>query len=144
MKLEQILEMWDKDSKIDRTNLGEEALNIPSLHAKYYRILVNEKLVLRKYEEEMKVLKFDKYEFFTEGPNEESINRGWKLPARGRILKNEVSSYIESDSDIIKLSLKIGIQHEKVGLLESIIKTIGGNSFNIRNAIEYEKFKLGM
>ena len=32
--LETIQEMWEKDAKIDRDNLHDESLNIPSLHAK--------------------------------------------------------------------------------------------------------------
>ena len=34
--LESIQEMWEKDAQIDRDNLHEESLNIPSLHAKYF------------------------------------------------------------------------------------------------------------
>ena len=34
--LDSIQEMWEKDSQIDRDNLHEESLNIPSLHAKYF------------------------------------------------------------------------------------------------------------
>ena len=36
--LEAIQEMWEKDAKIDRDNLHEESLNIPSLHAKYFEL----------------------------------------------------------------------------------------------------------
>ena len=34
--LEKLQEMWEKDAKIDRDNLHEESLNVPSLHAKYF------------------------------------------------------------------------------------------------------------
>ena len=34
--LETIQEMWEKDAKIDRDNLHDESLNIPSLHAKIF------------------------------------------------------------------------------------------------------------
>ena len=34
--LESIQEMWEKDAQIDRDNLQDESLNIPSLHAKYF------------------------------------------------------------------------------------------------------------
>ena len=47
--LEAIQEMWEKDSKIDRDNLHEESLNIPSLHAKYFE-LYNTIFLLRKKE----------------------------------------------------------------------------------------------
>ena len=34
--LDKLQEMWEKDAKIDRDNLHEESLNVPSLHAKYF------------------------------------------------------------------------------------------------------------
>ena len=36
--LEVLQEMWEKASKMDRDNLHEESLNIPSLHAKYFEL----------------------------------------------------------------------------------------------------------
>ena len=45
--LDSIQEMWEKDAKIDRDNLHEESLNIPSLHAKYFE-LYNTLFLLRK------------------------------------------------------------------------------------------------
>ena len=32
---EKILEMWEKDSEIDRTEPGRELTNVPKLHSKY-------------------------------------------------------------------------------------------------------------
>ena len=45
--LEKLQEMWEKDAKIDRDNLHEESLNIPSLHAKYFD-LYNTLFLMRK------------------------------------------------------------------------------------------------
>ena len=47
MKLEDIYEMWDKDSKYDDLNLDKESLNISSLHAKYNRLLSEMRSQLR-------------------------------------------------------------------------------------------------
>jgi len=143
MKIEEILIQWEKDSKIDKTELGDEALNIPKLHHKYYRLLVSEKMLLRAQEAEMKQLKLSKYEFLTQGPNEETRDKGWKLPPKGMILKAELPMYIDADPDIIKLSLKIGLQQEKIELLESIIKTVINRGFVIKNAIDWTKFTMG-
>ena len=38
MNLEQIQEMWERDSFIDPDNLHDESLKIPQLHSKYYTI----------------------------------------------------------------------------------------------------------
>lgn len=143
MNLEAILELWNEDSQIDRTELGDEAIKIPKLHHKYYRIFTEERMILRTLEHELKVLKLDKFEFFSQGPNEDTKARGWKLPAKGIILKSEVPTYIDGDKDIIKLSLKIGLQHEKVELLESIIKSLTNRGYQIKSAIDWQKFVMG-
>ena len=143
MKIEDILEQWKIDSEVDRTELGDEALKIAKLHHKYYQIYIQEKLTLRSYDSDMKKLKLEKYEFYTQGHTDQTRNLGWELPARGMILKTDIPMYMDADKDIIKLSLKIGIQQEKVELLESIIKSFTGRGFNIKAAIEWQKFTMG-
>ena len=49
--LDKLQEMWEKDAKIDRDNLHEESLNVPSLHAKYFE-LYNTIFLLRKKAEQ--------------------------------------------------------------------------------------------
>lgn len=144
MKLDDILTMWDEDSTVDKQNLSDEALKISKLHHKYYRIFINERLTLRKYEAELKVLKKDKFEFYTQGPTEETHKLGWQLPPMGKILRSDAGMYVDTDQDIINLTLKIGIQHEKVDFLESILKSLVNRGFNIKAAIEFEKFKVGI
>jgi hypothetical protein len=144
MKIDDIYNEWEIDSQINRSELGEEALKIPKLHHKYFKIFTHERLQLRKYEAEMKQLKIEKLEFYTLGPTEESHEKGWKLPPQGKILKSEVNNYIEADKDIVNLSLRMGIQHEKIDLLESIVKSLTARGFNIKAAIDFERFKVGL
>ena len=108
MHIDEIVALWEQDSKIDNTEIGDEAIKIAKLHHKYYQILINERLVLRQREADLKKLKLDKYEFFTQGPNEDTQKKGWKLPAKGLILKADIPMYMEADDDIIKQSLKVG------------------------------------
>lgn len=143
MKIEDILELWKEDSNIDRTELGDEATKIPKLHHKYYQLYIQEKLALRSLEADMKKLKLVKYEFFTQGHTEESRSLNWELPARGMILKADIPMYMEADKDLIKLSLKIGIQQEKVEFLESVIKSLNNRGYNIKAAIDWQKFTMG-
>lgn len=144
MKIDDILSLWEKDSKIDRQELGEEALKISVLHNKYYKIFINEKLALKKYEIELKQLKLEKFEFYTQGPTQEQAAKGWALPSIGRIVRSDVDRYIEADKDIVNLTLKVAVQHEKIDLLESIIRTLRDRNFNIRAAIEWSKFQMGV
>ena len=142
MKIEEISTQWKEDCEIDRTELGDEALKIAKLHHKYYQIYISEKLLLRSYESDMKQLKLDKYEFYTQGPNEETPKE-WKLPPKGLILKADIPMYIEADKDIIKMSLKIGLQQEKIEYLESILKSLNNRGYNIKAAIDWIRFTNG-
>lgn len=144
MKLESIFELWDQDSKIRREDLSDESLKISTLHSKYHKIYTQERLTLRKYEHELKQLKLDKYEFYTQGPTKETMELGWQLPPIGKVIRSDVDKYMDADKDIIALSLRIGVQHEKIELLESILKTIHNRGFQIKNAIDWIKFTSGV
>jgi hypothetical protein len=143
MKIEEIHELWKVDAEIDKTEPGEEALKIAKLHHKYFQILSSERLSLRKFESDLKKLRLDKYEFYTQGPNEETQEKGWKLPSKGLILKADIPMYMDADQDIINLSLRIGLQQEKIELLESIIKTIMNRGYNLKVYVEWVKFTNG-
>jgi hypothetical protein len=143
MKFEEIFDEWKKDSEIDQTDLGAESLKIPKLHHKYYMILVAEKAILRKLEYQYKQLKLAKYEFYSQGHTEETKKLGWQLPPRGIILKADIPLYLESDQDVVDLSLKIGMQQEKVDFLESIIKSFQTRGYLIKNSIDFMRFTMG-
>jgi Recombination, repair and ssDNA binding protein UvsY len=143
MQIDDIMALWEKDTVIDKTELGDESLNSPKLHSKYYNILIKERLYLKKLEAENRQLKLDKYEFFTQGPNEDTKDKGWRLPPKGMILKSDLPMYMDADQDIVDLNLKIGLQQEKIEFLESIIKTIINRNFVIKNAIDWQKFTMG-
>ena len=48
MNLDDYYNAWAEDSKIDRTELGEESIRIPQLHHKYYRFYSAERMKLVK------------------------------------------------------------------------------------------------
>jgi hypothetical protein len=143
MNIEEIIQLWQKDAEIDKTELGDESLKIPKLHHKYYQILITERLLLRKLESDMKQLKLNKYEFYKDGHNDETREKGWILPSKGMILKSDIPMYIDGDKDIVNLSLKIGLQQEKIEFLDSIIRSIMNRGYIIKNSIEWARFTMG-
>jgi hypothetical protein len=143
MKLEDIFTEWDQDSVLDKNKLDVVSLGIPQMHSKYAKILSHERLLLRKYEADFKQLKLDKHLFYIDGPTQEQVDKGWELPAKGRILKSDVGPWLEADKDLISLSLKIGMQLEKVETLKSILDIISRTGFQLKNAIDFMKFMNG-
>ena len=57
MKLEEIYEMWEKDAPIDVTDLQESSAKVPMLHAKYYKLYLQEKKLLHVLLKNYKQLK---------------------------------------------------------------------------------------
>ena len=143
MKLEEIQEHWEKDSQIDRTELGEESLKISRLHNKYFKIFSAERLTLRKLEMDYKHLYRLKYQYYQGILSEEEMDEMKWEPFQLKILKQDLPVYIEGDKDIHNLNLKIGLQSEKVQFLESILKNLFNRGYQIKNVIEWERFRVG-
>ena len=47
INIDEIVESWREDSKIDDLNLDKENVRIPSLHSKYVGMMVDENKSLR-------------------------------------------------------------------------------------------------
>ena len=143
MKLEVIQEFWHKDREIDYSELGTESIRIPQIHDKYLKIYTDERIRLRSLEFELAKLVRAKTDLYSGRMPEEDLEKhGWE-PFLGRLLKNEISNYIESDDDFIKIKQKIIVLQEKINYLDSIIKMINNRGFQIKNALDWLKFSHG-
>lgn len=142
MNMEEITSAWEVDSKIDTSEITQVTTNIPILHNKYYKMYIKERYVYRTQELELKRLKHEKYEFYSQGPNPDTPKE-WKLPAIGKVLKSEVPTYVDTDHDVVKATLKLFAQSEKVDYLDAIIKMIVNRGYQVKSIIDWEKFKAG-
>ena len=143
MKLDEIMEEWRADSKIDKTELGAESLRTPELHHKYYKLMIESARVKRSLDAEYKVLYRNKHQHYLGQLSEEEYKElGW-TPSPLKILRQDLQIYIDADHDIQLLRNKIDIQDSKLSALENIIKTIANRGFAIKNAIDWNKFQMG-
>lgn len=143
MKLDDIMNVWEKDAKMDQTELGEESVKIPLLHHKYYKMFVEEGLLYKKLEMDYKSLYKLKYEYYMGILDQETMQeRGWE-PNSLKILKADLAVYTDADSDLQTLQARLDVQKQKMSFLESVIKTINNRGFLIKNAIDWERFKVG-
>ncbi len=140
MNLDEIQSLWDEDSKIDADDLHSESTNVPSLHAKYYRIL-NNLLLLKKIEEnKFKQLKKDKWQYYT-GKSDPEVYI--EKPFDHKVLRQDVDKYMDADPDLIKILSKIDYYQVMISYLDSILKTINNRTYQIKNSIEWQKFIRG-
>ena len=140
MNLDEIQSLWSEDSKLDPDNLHTESTNIPSLHAKYYRIL-NRIILLKKAEEnKFKVLKKEKWQYYTgKSDPEVYIDK----PFDHKVLRQDVDKYMDSDPELIKQLSKIDYYQVMASYLDSILKNINNRTYQIKNAIEWQQFIRG-
>ena len=143
MKLEDIQELWHRDSEIDYTELGTESIRTPQIHDKYLKIFTDERIRLKGVEFELSKLVRTKTEYYSGKMSQEELERrGWEQYL-GRLLKNEITNYIESDDDVIKLKQQLVVLQEKVNYLDSVIRMINNRGFQIKNALDWLKFSHG-
>ena len=140
--LETIQEMWEKDAKIDRDNLHDESLNIPSLHAKYFQIYNTIFLLRKKAEQQRKNIRHERYEYFS-GKADPDVYIQNPFPKKIRD-KDTMTKYLDADEKLSNSSLKIEYYDTMLTYLESILKVIQNRTYQIKNAIEFMRFNAGM
>jgi hypothetical protein len=143
MKVEDIMEQWDKDCKLDETELGNESTKIPTLHNKYLKIFLAERVRLFQQKAELKKKRRVLLEYYLGELDQSELEELGRDQFYKKLLKNEVDLYIDSDDMLTDISLKVTLQQEKVDYLESIIKSINNRGFQIKNAIEWNRFITG-
>jgi hypothetical protein len=143
MDVEELEKMWAEDAKIDETNLSRESARIPEMHSKYYKLLFRAHLRTSKLKSNLKELERSKTEYYNGTMAEEDLKeKNWK-PNPLKILRQDLDKYIQSDRDIIDLSLKIDYQASVEKFLEDVVRQINTRNFIIKNMVEFLKFQNG-
>lgn len=143
MKLEEIQDHWSEDVIIVDDMLDEEALKIPRLHQKYYKIYTTERLLLKKLQADLKIFQQLKFEYYSgEMAQEDLAEQGWE-PFYKKVLKADLQRHIDTDKEVITRTLKIAHQQEKVDFVSDIIKSLRDRGFLIKSAIDWRKFTNG-
>jgi hypothetical protein len=143
MKFEEIQKLWTSDCEIDETELSKEAVKTPQLHNKYLILFHDERLRLRTLRYDHNRLIRQKKDYFGGRMSaEEMESLDWE-PFQLKLLKADIDTYIEADDDIINSSKIIAVVEEKVGYLESIVKSLANRGFIIKNAIDWKRFTEG-
>jgi hypothetical protein len=141
MNLEQIQEMWERDSVIDPDNLHDESLKIPQLHSKYYTLYNTITLLREKARETFNRVKLERYNYYTgKAPAEVYVEEPFPYKLRD---KDALQRHMEADEKLSKLELKIKYYDIMLKFLEEIIKTVSNRTYQIKNAIEFMKFTAG-
>ena len=141
MNLEQIQEMWEKDSKIDPDNLHDESLKVPQLHSKYYTLYNTITLLRERAREQYSKVRLERYNYYTgKAPAEVYVEEPFPYKVRE---KDAIQRHLEADDKMNKVDMKIKYYDIMLKFLEEIIRNISGRTYQIKNAIEWNKFQSG-
>lgn len=141
-KIDEILDMWKVDCKVNELDAGRALLDIPLLHHKYSTILYQCKRTLISIDIKLNKIKKLKREYYTGKLDENELKeRGWEpFPY---VLKSDISLYMESDDDINAYVAKKRMYTEIISLCESILKELNSRTYQLRAFIDYTKFMAG-
>ena len=141
MNLEQIQEMWQKDSVIDPDNLHDESLKIPQLHSKYYTLYNTINLLRERAREQYNKVRLERYNYYT-GKATAEVYAEEPFPYKVRE-KDAIQRHLEADDKMNKIDMKIKYYDVMLKFLEEIIRAISNRTYQIKNAIEWNKFQAG-
>ena len=134
--------MWEEDSKIDPDNLHMESLNTASLHAKYFDIYNNILLLKKKAEQQKRNIRHQKYEYYT-GKADPDVYIENPFPKKIRD-KDTLQKYMDADASLSQASLKVEYYDVMLGYIQDILKMIHSRTYQIKNAIDYQRFASGL
>lgn len=140
--LDTIQKMWEKDSNIDPDNLHTESLNIPVLHSKYFDLYNNINLLRKKAEQQKKNIRHERYEYYS-GKADPEVYIKEPFPKKVRD-KSAMEKYLDADTKLSGISLKIDYYITMQNYLEEILKMISQRTYHIKNAIEFLRFTAGL
>lgn len=144
MNLEEIQDMWTADARIDITEPSRELARIPILHAKYLRELNHH--VLRSKHLTVKLRKLEKFkkEYYSgELNNPEDLKKYGIEPFEGHLSSLKINKLLESDDDILALSLEIEEAERGHKSCELIIKELNNRTFQLSKIVDDQKWTGG-
>ena len=134
MKIEELENSVEKDLYIDETILAKESLLTPTKHNKYLKMLLRERLKLKKLRNELYKVSLGRTNYYN-GSDPDPFDY---------VLKDrEVKDYVRVDPLVVEAEAKVTLQEEMVKYLEEICKMFERRGFVIKNAIDFMKFTQG-
>tara|TARA_R100000030_G_scaffold6808_2_gene4657 strand:+ start:1880 stop:2284 length:405 start_codon:yes stop_codon:yes gene_type:complete len=133
--------MWKVDSVLDDDLHDNDSLAIPQLHMKYMEYHNTYSLMKKEREMEMKRLLKEKWIYY-KGKAPSAVYK--EMPFDLKLTtKEEITMFIEADTDIQKCQYKIEYIDQVLFFLDGVLRMINSRTYHIKNAIEWKRFQNG-
>ena len=145
-KFEQLKTDWTEDSHVDfqfknksyTADLAQLALDIPYQHNKYLNHYTDISQIKTSLEFEIRKLVREKREYY--GGEADAKTYAEKPFGNSIKTSEKMKVYVESDDEVINLEAKIKYLDQMLYWLDQVMKQISNRGFQIKSAIEWEKF----
>ena len=142
MTLEELQKEAREDLAIvDQEKLDQESYKNQNIKPKWleYRTRYDQLLIMRRADHQK--LWREKWEYYG-GKADAKIYV--TKPFDLKVLKTDLSIYIESDEEIIKLEHKIAYLETTIKYIDGVLRSIQSRGWDIKNAISWKQFEAGM
>ena len=95
-------------------------------------------------EGKLKEVERDKWLYYTGKMSEEDLRKNNWEPFELSIIKQDVDRFIDADRQYSDMLIKVNQQREKINYLENVVRIMSNRSWNIKSAIEWNKFTQGI
>ena len=141
MNLDELFLEVDKDlGPIDDSELDRESLRTPYLFNKYLKFLVTVSIAYKNVEENYNKMRLEKYHYYTGKADPEVYKNE---PFDLKVMKTDVHMYLDADDDLSKMRKSMEYSKQRIEYVERTLKNIQDRNWNIKNAIDWRKFKEG-
>ena len=141
MNLDELFLEVEKDlGPIDDSELDRESLRTPYLFNKYLKFLVTVSIAYKNVEENYNKMRLEKYHYYTGKADPEVYKNE---PFDLKVMKTDVHMYLDADDDLSKMRKSLEYSKQRIEYVEKTLKNIQDRNWNIKNAIEWRKFKEG-
>jgi hypothetical protein len=142
--LENLIEMWMKDSVVDETELGREATRISKLHSTYLKILALNSVRVKKIENDYKKMRSIRARYYDGKLTEEELKEyGWEQYPYNHRLNSQKENLLEGDIILVDISAKKVYHEEIVNFCIAVLKELNNRTWQVKSAIDWHRFTQG-
>lgn len=140
MTLTELQDQVKQDLKIQGDQLDFEARRTPDIHHTYNKMLMAERMALKKLERKWDALYLKQWEYYRKKADPEVYE---EKPLLKKIMDSDVKLYLAADPELQELRGKIEAKEELIDFLKRTLDQIMQRTWLVKNALDYYKYTNG-
>lgn len=138
---DELLSLWESDAAIDKANLDTESANIPVLHHKYLRMLMDIKSKKIAFNHRLEDLKREK-EIYYSGQATSDVYKEKPFDTKLKT-KSGVATHVNTDPEVVKMAERIEYMDILIEGLGQILEQIKWRNSMVKSSIDWIRFTSG-